>query len=79
MVYGCDEVPRVVQMRLVVEADDLAAAGTFYRVALGLREALVVDSGGGARVVVLDAGRAWLELVNTEQRRLIDELEVAVR
>lgn len=67
---------KVRQMRLVVEADDLEAAEAFYRDVLGLEESLVVDSEGGARVVVLEAGRATLELVNPEQRRLIDRLEV---
>lgn len=67
---------KVRQMRLVVEADDLEAAEAFYRDVLGLEESLVVDSEGGARVVVLEAGRATLELVNPEQRRLIDQLEV---
>lgn len=64
------------QMRLVVEAENLEEAVAFYRDALGLEESLVVDSEGGARVVILDAGRATLELVNPAQRRLIDELEV---
>lgn len=63
-------------MRLVVEAEDLDRAEAFFRDALGLQEELVVDGEGGARVVVLDAGRATLELVNPAQRRLIDDLEV---
>jgi predicted enzyme related to lactoylglutathione lyase len=67
---------KVVQMRLVVEADDLGEAEAFYRDVLGLDEALVVESDGDARVVVLEAGRATLELVNPAQRRLIDDLEV---
>lgn len=66
----------VMQMRLVVEADDLDAAEVFFRDALGLEESLVVDSADGARVVVLEAGRATLELINPAQRRLIDRLEV---
>ena len=48
----------------------------FYRDVLGLPEELVVDSEGGARVVILDAGRATLELVNPAQKALIDEIEV---
>lgn len=71
-----DKEDSVHQMRLVVEAEDLEEAVAFYRDALGLDEALVVDSEGGARVVVLEAGRATLELVNPAQRRLIDDLEV---
>lgn len=71
-----EQLAGVRQMRLVVEAEDLDEAVAFFRDALGLGEALVVDSEGGARVVVLDAGRATLELVNSAQRRLIDQLEV---
>lgn len=67
---------KVRQMRLVVEADDLEAAEAFYRDVLGLEESLAVDSEDGARVVVLEAGRATLELVNSKQRKLIDRLEV---
>ena len=67
---------RVFQMRLVVETEDLDAAVNLYRDALGLEESLVVESEGGAKVVVLDGGRATLELINPAQKRLIDNLEV---
>lgn len=73
---GDEATPAVRQMRLVVETDDLEEAVAFYRDVLGLAESLVVDSEGGARVVVLEAGRATLELINPAQRRLIDEIEV---
>ena len=66
----------VAQLRLAVEVEDLDAAVRFYRDVLGLPEELVVDSEGGARVVILDAGRATLELVNPAQKALIDEIEV---
>ncbi|HJR40133.1 MAG TPA: VOC family protein [Nocardioidaceae bacterium] len=66
----------VAQLRLAVEVEDLEAAVRFYRDVLGLPEELVVDSEGGARVVILDAGRATLELVNPAQKALIDEIEV---
>ena len=66
----------VLQMRLVVEADDFAAALAFYRDALGLREQEAYEGDGGARVVILDAGRATLELVSPAQHRMIDEVEV---
>jgi predicted enzyme related to lactoylglutathione lyase len=68
--------PTVRQLRLVVEADDFDAAVAFYRDALGLDEEFFVESEGGARVMALQAGRATLEIVNPEQRRLIDQLEV---
>ena len=68
--------PRVRQLRLVVEADDFDAAVRFYRDVLGLPEELAVDSEGSARVMILDAGRATVELANPAQKRMIDDLEV---
>ena len=70
---------RVLQMRLVVEADDYDAAVAFYRDVLGAREELVVDSEGGASVTILDVGRATLELSNPAQVALIDDVEVGRR
>lgn len=67
---------KVHQLRLVVEVEDLDAALAFYRDALGLHEELAIDSEDGARVVILDAGRATLELANKAQTQLIDDVEV---
>jgi len=67
---------RVLQMRLVVEAEDYDRAVAFYRDALGLPEELAVSGEGDARVTILAAGRATLELANPAQKRFIDELEV---
>ena len=66
---------QVRQLRLVVEAEDLDAAIAFYRDTLGLVEEEAYQD-GEARVVVLGAGRATLELVNPAQKRLIDDVEV---
>jgi len=66
----------VLQMRLVVEADDYEEAVRFYRDALGLTEELSVSGPGGALVTILDAGRATLELANPAQKRYIDDVEV---
>jgi uncharacterized glyoxalase superfamily protein PhnB len=43
---------------------------------LGLPEKLFVESEGGAKVVILDAGTATLELANPAQKRLTDDVEV---
>ncbi|MFV2103568.1 VOC family protein [Micromonospora sp. LOL_024] len=64
------------QLRLVVEADDYEAAVRFYRDVLGLPEQAAYSSGDGARVVILDAGRATLEIANPEQKQMIDDVEV---
>lgn len=70
---------RVLQMRLVLEAADHDEAVAFYRDVLGAPEELFVDSGNGARVTILDVGRATLELSTPEQVDLIDEVEVGHR
>ena len=66
----------VLQLRLVVEVDNLDEAETFYRDVLGLTEELAIDGDAGERVVILQAGRATLELANKAQHRMIDDLEV---
>ncbi len=66
----------VLQLRLVVEAEDFDAAVAFYRDTLGLPVEFAIDAGDGASVVALQAGRATLELVSPAQRRYIDEVEV---
>jgi predicted enzyme related to lactoylglutathione lyase len=63
-------------MRLVVEAEDFEEALRFYRDALGLPEEEAFEGDGGARVAILDAGRATLEIANPAQKRMIDEVEV---
>ena len=69
----------VLQMRLVVEAADYDEAVAFYRDVLGAPEELFVDSGDGAKVTILDMGRATLELSTPEQVDLIDRVEVGAR
>jgi catechol 2,3-dioxygenase-like lactoylglutathione lyase family enzyme len=67
---------RVLQLRLVVETEDFDDALAFYRDVLGLREEAAFEGQGDARVVILDAGRATLELANPAQVRMIDDVEV---
>ena len=69
---------RVLQLRLVVEAEDFDAALRFYRDVLGLveDEAFEGEGEGDARVAILTAGRATLELANPAQKRMIDDVEV---
>ena len=66
----------VLQLRVVVEAADYDAALEFYRDVLGLPEEAAFAGGDGARVAILDAGRATLELANPAQKAMIDEVEV---
>jgi catechol 2,3-dioxygenase-like lactoylglutathione lyase family enzyme len=71
--------PQVRQLRLVVEAEDFEAAVAFYRDALGLPVELDLAGDSGEHVVILDAGRATLELSNPAQVAMIDEVEVGRR
>jgi catechol 2,3-dioxygenase-like lactoylglutathione lyase family enzyme len=66
----------VIQMRVVVEAEDYDEAVRFYRDVLGLPEEAAFEGDGGARVAILDAGRATLEIANPAQKRMIDAVEV---
>jgi lactoylglutathione lyase len=70
--------PRVLEMRLVVTADDFDAALTFYRDVLGMPEIGAFSSPGG-RVTILDAGRATLELADPPHAAYVDEVEVGRR
>ena len=71
-----DRPPAVRQLRLVVEAEDYESAVAFFRDALGLPEQAAFSGDGDARVVILDAGRATLEIANPAQKRMIDDVEV---
>ena len=66
------------EMRLVVTAPDDEDALAFYRDALGLREIAAFTS-PGARVTILDAGRATLELADPPHAAYVDEVEVGRR
>lgn len=73
-----DRPPAVSEMRLVVTADDHAAAVRFYRDVLGLPERASYSSPDG-QVVILDAGRATLEIADAAQAEFIDRVEVGRR
>lgn len=66
----------VLQLRLILETEDFDAALAFYRDALGLPEQESFEGAGGARVAILRAGAATLELSNPAQIELIDDVEV---
>lgn len=66
---------RVRQLRLVVHAEDFERAVAFYRDTLGLPQQAAFQGDGEAQVVILDAGRATLELANPAQVRMIDAVE----
>jgi catechol 2,3-dioxygenase-like lactoylglutathione lyase family enzyme len=70
--------PVVRQLRVVVTAADYDEAIHFYRDVLGMPEEAAFSSPDG-RVVILDAGRATLELADPGHAAFIDEVEVGRR
>ena len=70
--------PTVREMRLVVTAADYAEAVQFYRDVLGLPERASYSSPDG-QVVILEGGRATLEIADPAQAEFIDRVEVGRR
>ena len=68
----------VQELRITLTVDDFDAAVRLYRDALGLPEVADWSSDQG-RVLLLDAGRATLELFDERQAAMVDDLEVGRR
>lgn len=66
------------ELRLVLTVDDFDHAIAFFRDALGLKQVAAWENDGG-HAVLLDAGRATLEIFDESQARAIDEIEVGRR
>jgi lactoylglutathione lyase len=67
------------ELRLVVTSDDYEEAVAFYRDVLGMAEIDVWSSPDGGRGVLLDAGRATLELNDSKNAAFVDQVEVGKR
>jgi len=63
------------QLRVVLHATDFDDALRFYRDELGLQQQEAYQAEGNARVVILRAGVATLEIANDEQVAMIDRVE----
>lgn len=68
----------VSELRITLTVADFDAAVRLYRDALGLPELADWSSEQG-RVLLLDAGRATLELFDEAQAAMVDDLEVGER
>jgi catechol 2,3-dioxygenase-like lactoylglutathione lyase family enzyme len=71
-------VTSVTELRVALTVPDFDAALAFYRDTLGLEQAADWSS-DQRRVVLLEAGRATLELLDEAQAALIDEVEAGKR
>jgi AcrR family transcriptional regulator len=63
------------QLRVVVRAEEFERTVAFYRDTVGMPERAAFSGEGDARVVILDAGEATLEIANPAQVELIDAVE----
>jgi catechol 2,3-dioxygenase-like lactoylglutathione lyase family enzyme len=68
----------VKELRIALTVDDFDGAVAFYRDTLGLRM-LEMWNAPGANGVLLEAGRATLELFDAGQAAAVDEIEVGHR
>lgn len=73
-----DHVMSVRELRLVVTVDDHDEAVRFYRDVLGLAQLADFSSEEG-NVILLDAGRATVEVADRRQAEFIDRVEVGRR
>jgi methylmalonyl-CoA/ethylmalonyl-CoA epimerase len=68
----------VTELRVAMTVEDFDAAIAFYRDAMGLAQLADWSSGDG-RVVLLDAGRATLEILDERQAEFVDRVEAGRR
>jgi methylmalonyl-CoA/ethylmalonyl-CoA epimerase len=66
------------ELRVVLTVPDFDEAVAFYRDALGLEE-LADWSGEDGRVILLDGGRATIELFDERQAESVDRIEAGRR
>jgi len=70
--------PDVAELRVALTVADFDEALAFYRDALGLQQIADWSSDAG-RVVLLEAGRATLELLDDAQAATVDRIEAGQR
>ena len=67
--------PPVIELRVAITTGDFERLASFYRVGLGLEPAQVWPEDQG-QALVLDLGRATLEIFDEKQAETVDQLEV---
>ena len=70
--------PPVLELRVALTTDAFERLASFYREGLGLEPAQVWPEDQG-RALVLDLGRATLEVFDEQQAETVDQLEVGRR
>ncbi len=70
--------PNIVELRVAVTTQDYERLVKFYCLGLGIEPAAVWNNDGG-KALMLEMGRATLEIFDERQAEVIDELEVGKR
>jgi catechol 2,3-dioxygenase-like lactoylglutathione lyase family enzyme len=70
--------PPVVELRVALTTQDFDRLASFYRIGLGMEPAQVWPADQG-RALVLDMGRATLEVFDEKQAQTVDQIEVGKR
>jgi lactoylglutathione lyase len=73
-----DDVGTVRELRLALTVADFEASVAFYRDGLGLPELEIWEAEDG-HGILLEAGRATIELIDENHARAVDEIEVGRR
>ncbi|MEV4688562.1 TetR family transcriptional regulator [Microbacterium sp. LWH3-1.2] len=74
-VWSAPPMAEVAQLRVVVQAAAFEQTLAFYRDVVGMPQVEAYEADGGARVAILAAGRATLEIANPAQVEFIDRVE----
>jgi len=70
--------PQVMELRVALTTQDFDRLASFYRVGLGVEPSQVWPADQG-RALVLDMGRATLEVFDEKQAQTVDQIEVGKR
>lgn len=72
------QIPRILELRIAITTQDYERLVKFYCAGLGIEPAAVWNNDGG-RALMLEMGKATLEIFDERQAEVIDNLEVGER
>ena len=73
-----EQIKPVFELRVVITTNDYERLVQFYCEGLGIEPAAIWNNDGG-KALILDMGKATLELFDERQAKVIDQLEVGKR
>lgn len=72
------QIPRILELRIAITTQDYDRLVKFYCAGLGIEPAAVWNNDGG-KALMLEMGKATLEIFDERQAEVIDDLEVGER